>query len=349
MLRRNRRTVALVALALALMLLVSACGGQADQGGQPGGGQDEFIAAMATDVGGLGDQSFNDAAHRGLKRLEEETGATIKVLESAKLDDYEPNLTELANSGADITWAIGFLMADATAAVADRLPDKTFGIIDMVVEKPNVASVLFKENEGSFLVGVIAGMMTETNKIGFVGGMQSPVISRFEEGFKAGVKTVNPDAEVLIAYTGSFDNPSAGKEAANTQYEAGADIVFHAAGADGLGVIEAAKERGEGFYAIGVDSPQHHLAPDNVLASMVKRVDNAVFDISKLKMDGKFEAKLYHLGLKEEGVGVAYNPDLPVPDNVKQAVEEWRQKIINGDITVPATPEEYQNWTPPTQ
>ena len=182
-------------------------------------------SVMVTDVGGLGDQSFNDAAWRGLKRAEEELGVTIGLVVTTMLTDYEPNLANLAESGAAMIWAIGFLMTDAVDHIAALYPDIKFGLIDAVVDHPNVASFTFKDNEASYLAGVFAALWSKTGKIGFIGGMDSPVIERFEAGFRAGVKATNPDAEILIGYAGNFNDPGKGKELALTQYNQGADII----------------------------------------------------------------------------------------------------------------------------
>lgn len=303
---------------------------------------------MVTDIGGLGDQSFNDAAYRGLQKAKEDFGAEINVVESKKMDDYEPNLRSLADQKYAITWAIGFLMTDALANVAPQYPDLKFGIIDSVVEQPNTASALFKEQEGSFLLGIIAAMMTKTGTVGFVGGMDVPVIERFESGFLTGVRTANPNVKVLIGYTGKFDDPAKGKEVALAQFSQGADIVYHASGACGIGVIEAAKEKGAGFWAMGVDSCQHHLAPDNVMSCMMKRVDTAVFEISKQVKEGTFESKVYNFGLKEEGVGPCDETSKHVPQEVMDKVDAWKEKIVSGELVVPGTRVEVQAFTPPT-
>ncbi|MEW5867065.1 MAG: BMP family ABC transporter substrate-binding protein [Bacillota bacterium] len=303
---------------------------------------------MVTDIGGLGDQSFNDAAYRGLQKAKEDFGAEINVVESKKMDDYEPNLRSLADQKYGITWAIGFLMTDALNNVAPQYPDLKFGIIDSVVDKPNVASATFKEQEGSFLLGLIAGSMTKTGTVGFVGGMDVPVIEKFESGFVTGVRTANPNVKVLIGYTGKFDDPAKGKEVALAQFSQGADIVYHASGACGIGVIEAAKEKGAGFWAMGVDSCQHHLAPDNVMSCMMKRVDVAVFEISKKVKEGTFEAKHYEFGLKEEGVGPCDETSKHVPQEVMDKVKACKEKIVSGELVIPATRAEVQTFTPPT-
>lgn len=302
----------------------------------------KFKVAMVTDIGGLGDQSFNDAAYRGLQRAQKELGVEITVVESKKMDDYEANLRTLAEQKYDLIWAIGFLMTDAVNNVAAQYPNSKFGIVDSVVDRPNVLSVTFKEEEGSFLQGVVAGLMTKTNKIGFIGGMEFPLIIKFESGFIAGVKAVNPKAQVLVGYTGKFDDPGKGKELALTQYSQGVDIIYHASGACGIGVIEAAKEKKK--LAIGVDSDQSHLAPANVVTSMIKRVDEGVFQGSKAMVEGKFKGGHVVMGLKENGVGTAYSPGVKVPATVVNKVKEFEEKIRSGKLKVPATREEVKSF-----
>lgn len=294
--------------------------------------------AMVTDVGGLGDKSFNDAAYEGLKMCEKKLGAKIMVVESKKMEDYVPNLKSLADQKYDMIWGIGFLMTDALKEVSKQYPDIKFGIIDSVVDNPNVASVVFKEQEGSFLVGLIAGKDSKKKIVGFVGGMEFPLIQKFEAGFKAGVKAANPKVKVLTAYAGAFNDPAKGKELANTQFATGADIVYHAAGATGLGVIAAAKERGKGYYAIGVDKDQHSEAPANVIACMVKRVDIGVFTGSKLLADGKFKAGVTELGLKEDGVGVCATTVKTASPAAMKLVAKYTKLIIDGTVVVPTDP-----------
>jgi len=324
----GKRTVMLGSLVLVLALVVSfAAAGAA-----------KLRFAMVTDIGGLGDQSFNDAAWDGMQMLRKEYGAEVKVLESKKAEDYIPNLKSLAEQGYDMIWAVGFLMADALNNVAAQYPKINFGIIDSVVDKPNVTSVTFREEQGSFLVGLVAGKMTKTNLVGFVGGMQFPLIEKFQAGYEAGVKAANPKAKVLVNYVGSFADPTKGKETALAQFNLGADIVYHAAGATGTGVIEAAKSLGKGRWAIGVDKDQHHLAPDNVLVCMIKRVDVGVFEGTKAVLEGKGGGAM-ELGLKEDGVGVCKSAPKTVPKSVLDLVEQYRKDIIAGKITVPTVPE----------
>jgi basic membrane protein A len=328
-------------------LIVSACGGGGDDSASGGGGDGDFKAAIVTDTAGLGDQSFNDSANRGLQRAGEELGIETQVYETSQPSDYEPSLARAPSQGSDITFAIGFLMTDALTNVASQNADAKYAIIDSVVEADNVASLNFKEEEGSFLVGALAGLMTESNKVGFLGGLEVPLIKKFEAGYRAGVQTVNPDAEVLVTYAGDFNDPGKGKEIALSQYSNGADVIYHASGGTGLGLFQAAEERGEGHWAIGVDSDQYDLAPDNTLTSMMKRVDVAVFETIKATQEGNFQSGTVVFGLQEDGVGLAPTTSNNTPQEVVDQVNELRDRIIAGEITVPATEEALESFSPP--
>jgi basic membrane protein A len=296
---------------------------------------------MVTDVGGVNDNSFNQSAWEGLQRFKADTRSEVDYLQSQGDADYVPNLNQFARNGWDLTWGIGFMMGDAMKEVADQNPNANFGIIDAVVEAPNVVSTTFKEQEGSFLVGVVAGLMTDSNKIGFVGGMEIPVITRFEVGFVAGVKAVNPDAQVIINYTGAFDAPDQGKAAAATIYDDGADIIFHAAGSTGDGVFNEASERlknGKKVWVIGVDKDQAQtFGHDVTLTSMMKYVDEAVYIMSNSLLEGNFPGgEIRSLGLKENGVGLPKdNPN--VPADILAQVDDYSAQIISGEIVVPDT------------
>jgi basic membrane protein A len=306
-----------------------------------------FKAGMVSDVGGLNDHSFNEAAYNGLQRLKSEGLATeIKGVESKRQEEYEPNMQNLVDAKFDIVWGIGFLMGDATKAQAAKNKNQKYGLIDSVVEAPNVASVVFKEEEGSFLMGVIAAKTTKTKKVGFVGGMDIPVIHHFEAGFKAGVLAVDPTVEVKTVYTGKFDDPAAGKNTALAMIDAGADVIFHAAGGTGDGAIEAAKEKK--VFAIGVDKDQNSLAKDTVISSMMKRVDQAVYMVSKQVKEGQFKAGVTALGLKEDGVGTAPSTrwDL-MPAGTKELVEKWADAIKSGKVVVPNDMEKFKNFKAP--
>lgn len=343
----------MLTIILALTLVLSACGNKAENntgGNKPADtttpeatkapeAKSELKIGMVTDTGGVNDKSFNQSAWDGLKKVTTDTGAVTKYLESHGDADMEPNLNAFISEKYDLVWGIGFLFNDAMAKVAAANPDSKFGLIDSEVKAPNVESVLFAENEGSFLVGVVAGLMTKTNKIGFVGGVELPVIKKFEAGFKAGIAAVNPDAKLNVIYTGEFGKPDLGKAAATTIYNDGADIIFHAAGATGNGVFIEAKDRkknGENVWVIGVDKDQSlEYGDDITLTSMMKGVEAAVYKISKDLTDGTWSGgTVVTLGLKDNGVGLP-ETNKNVPADVLAKVEEYKAKIVSGDIVVP--------------
>ncbi|WP_164010085.1 BMP family lipoprotein [Pyxidicoccus trucidator] len=274
------------------------------------------------------------------------------VLQSKAQEDYTPNLQLLVDQGAQLTVGNGYMLANAVRSAAQENPKAQFLLIDSqvldaqgkVLRLPNVRTVLFKEQEGSFLVGALAGLVTKTNKVGFVGGIEVPLIQRFEVGYRAGVKTTNPQAaqSLTAVYTGSFNNMAAGKQVAQDLISKGADILFHAAGADGIGVIQAVQEAraaGKSVYAIGVDSDQSHVAPDAILTSMMKHTDLAIYQAAKDLVEGKFSAGEQLLGLKENGVGMAeVRLDFPGKAEALQKVEALRQRIVSGQLQVPAVP-----------
>lgn len=306
-----------------------------------------FKVGMSTDVGGLNDDSFNAAAWRGLQKLKTDLKFDVNAVESKRQEDYETNFRTLMDQSYDLIWGIGFMMADATGKVAKDNPKQKFAIIDSVVGQPNVASVVFKEEEGSFLMGVLAAKMTQSKTVGFVGGQESEVIDHFDGGFAAGVKAVDPSIKVLRVYAGSFIDPAKGKEVALSLIKQGADVVFHASGATGQGVIEACKEQKK--WAIGVDSDQKKLAPDYVISSMMKRVDVAVYDVSKLAQSGKFPGgQTTTLGLKENGVGYSDSTMWDkAPAGTKDLVDKWASAIKAGTVQVPNKFDKVQGWTVP--
>ncbi|MED4582121.1 BMP family protein [Brevibacillus choshinensis] len=338
---------------LSLSLVLAGCGskpeaqpqGQAggSTGGAAGGAAPTVKIGMVTDVGGVNDNSFNQSAWEGLQKLQTELNLpkdNVNYLQSTSDAEYVPNLTQFVKDKWDLTWGIGFLMGDHLKKVADENKDAKLAIIDAEVDAPNVESVLFKEHEGSFLAGVVAAKMSKTKKVGFVGGVEIPVIKRFELGFEAGVKAVDPSVQVLKVYTGAFDKPDLGKSTASQMYGQGADIIFHASGGTGDGVFNEAKDRkakGENVWVIGVDKDQSLTFGDDItLTSMVKRVDQAVFKVSKDLIDGKFEGgKIVWLGLAEDGVGLADTSKKNVPEDVLKLVDDYKQKIVKGEITVP--------------
>ncbi|HEU4964616.1 MAG TPA: BMP family ABC transporter substrate-binding protein [Bacilli bacterium] len=343
----------LLSVALTSVLATSLLAGCGTSGNDEGAGKtgDEgkkMTIAMVTDVGGIHDNSFNQAAWEGLTRAKDELGINTKVSESKRAEDYTPNLTAFVKENADLTWGIGFLMENDVKKVAQDNPNQKLGIVDSDLGgdiPKNVLSVTFKEEEGSFLMGVLAGKMTKSKKVGFVGGVKFALIEKFEYGYKAGVKTVCPDCEVITAYAGAFDKPDQGKLLASQMYQQGADIIFHASGATGDGVFSEAKERGAGHWVIGVDRDQNSLAPDNTLSSMVKRVDNAVYQVAKDLQDGKFAGGTNKVfGLAEDGVGYAPTTKNNTPQDVIDLMDEYKDKIVKGDIKVPATADAFKSF-----
>ena len=377
----SMRTGKLLAALFALALLVTACGGSdgesaeseaasepaaatseaggASEAGSEGGTSStdasDVRAAIVTDVGGLGDQSFNDSANAGLERAISEMGAEGNVLESGSPTDYVNNLTQLAQNQFSPVFAVGFLMTDALNEVAPQYPDQSFAIIDSVVEQPNVASINFREEEGSYLVGVVAGLMTQEdteyttaddNTVGFLGGLEGPLIKKFEAGFKAGVASVCEDCEVLAEYAGTtpdaFNDPAAGQEISLRLNDQGADVIYHASGGTGAGLFEAANDRQ--FFAIGVDSDQAALNPGvPILTSMLKRVDNAVFQTIEAFANDEFPGgDIQTFGIAEEGIALAPFGEFEdlVPAEVTDAVDQARQEIIDGNVEVPTEPEQ---------
>jgi basic membrane protein A len=345
-----RTRVGLISLFLSLSLVVVACGGGGGGGGQGGGGATEVRPALVLDVGGLGDQSFNDSAYAGLQRAKKEFDVETEHLESSSPTDYVDNLTQLADSGYNPVFAVGFLMTDAVNEVAPQYPETNFAIVDSVVKPKNAASLVFREQEGSYLAGVVAGLMTQekteyTNPdekvVGFLGGQESELIGRFQAGYEAGVESVCPDCEVLVQYAGStpeaFTDPARGKEISLQQINQGADIIYHASGATGAGLFEAATE--QNIFAIGVDADQAKLFPEApILTSVVKRVDNAVFQTIQEARDGSFPSgEVLEFGLDDKGISLAPFGKFEdmVPQKVKDEVDKANQGIIDGDIKVP--------------
>jgi basic membrane protein A and related proteins len=306
---------------------------------------DSLKLAMSTDIGGVNDESFNASAWAGLKKARDELGVEVKFLESKSDADYDRNLKNLADQDYDLIWGIGFLMAEAVRKAANDYPNHKFGIIDSNMNNnvpPNAVAVTFKEEEGAFLVGVIAGMMTEENKIGFIGGERFPLIRKFMYGYKAGVLTVNEDAEIKDVWADSFVDASKGKTLANQLYGDGVDVIFHAAGNVGKGLFEAAKDHDK--WAIGVDSDQSKLAPENILTSMMKRVDNAIYDVAVKLQAGEFPGgEVVSYGLEEDGVGYAPTHDA-VTDKIIEEVERYKNLIINGSIEVPYDEETFEDF-----
>lgn len=303
--------------------------------------------AMVTDTGGLGDQSFNDGAYRGLLDAKRDLHADIAVLQSRSAADYQPNLTVLANKEYDEIFAVGFLMAQDVDEVASRFPSRNFAIIDAVVAEPNVASITFREQEGSFLAGVAAAYASKTKTIAFVGGIDIPLLRKFEAGYTAGARQIDPAIDVLVKYVGSFDDPAAGKEIAGVLLSQNADVIYVAAGKAGLGAIDQIKTH-PGTYAIGVDVDQDALAPGKILTSMVKRVDVGVLTVSRIAATGKVPHGHIELGLKQGAIGLTdfkYTRSALTPAQFHE-IDVLRSAIITGRIVPPTTREELATWKP---
>jgi len=318
-----------------VMLFLTACGGgnkSEDTAGKENEGK-KLKVGIVYSIGGLGDKSFNDSAHRGMTMAEKELGIEFKGAEPASPAEDEQYLRQFAENGYDLIIGVGFLMKSSLEKVASEFPETKFAIIDETSEAKNVASLVFSEDEGSFLVGALAAMMTKTGTIGFVGGMDTPLIKKFEKGYTMGAQHVNPDVKVLVNYTGSFNDSVKGKETGLSQISANADVLYHAAGGCGMGVIEATKTKGK--YAIGVDSNQDYVAEGTVLTSMMKNVDKAVYDVIESTQKGEFKAGVTRFGLADDGVGTTefeFTKDVIGEENIA-TLEKIKQEIIDGQIT----------------
>lgn len=299
---------------------------------------------LVFDIGGRGDKSFNDAAYNGLQRAKKDFGIEFEVIDPGDGADRESALRKLASKNdIGLVFAVGFIFTEDITTVAKDFSEKKFGCIDYTVTPninipDNLAALEFKEEEGSFLVGAIAGLLTKTNKVGFLGGMESALIKKFENGYVKGVNYVNPDCKVFVGYVSvsadGFKNPGKGKEISLSQYSNGADIVYHASGLSGLGLFEAARE--EKKLAIGVDLDQYNEAPGFVLTSMTKQVDEVIYQTIKDFLDSKFSGGVKTLGLKENGIDYVYNENNKklITKEIRDKVEEIRTKIISREIII---------------
>ena len=312
---------------------------------------DAVDVGVVFDLGGRGDKSFNDGAYLGAERAEKELGVRVRFIEPGEGSDRESGLRLLAAEGMDLVIGVGFIFTDDLTQLAKEYPHTKFAGVDYslatdkdgrILPPPaNLAALKFREEQGSFLVGALAALVGKSKRVGFVGGMDFPLIQKFEMGFKAGVKKVCPDCEVMSQYAGvtpeAFRNPGKGKELALSQYQQGVNVIFHASGSTGLGVFEAARQTGK--LAIGVDADQYKEAPGFVLTSMVKGVDNVVFDAIRRVKERRFHGGIYQYGLAENGVGYVYdaNNEQLIPTAIRARLESLKQDIIAGRITVPST------------
>jgi basic membrane protein A len=353
----NRRWLRLIAVLLGLTLLAAACGdddetdtgsgddGTADEGDAP---ESDLRIGLVYDIGGRGDQSFNDAAYAGLTQAQEELGVEIQDLSpNSTGEDREELLRTLADDGYNMVIGVGFAFAEAMGAVTADYPDTTFAIVDDAsVEAPNLTSLVFAEEQGSFLVGAAAALTSQTGQLGFIGGVQIELIQKFEAGFVAGATEVNPDVAVDVKYISQppdfsgFNDPGTGKEIALGQFGAGADVIYHAAGGSGGGLFEAATETGD-VWAIGVDSDQYLTAEaavqGSILTSMLKRVDVAVFEAIKAFSEGTLEPGVQTFDLSNDGVGYSTSGEFLSEDIITQ-LDELKAQIVAGDIEVPTAP-----------
>lgn len=308
----------------------------------------KITIGLVTDIGGVDDKSFNQNSWEGLLRYADEFDAKdcVQYLQSNSEADYIPNLTQFAEDGKDLIVAVGFSFEKALDEVAQKFPNSKFLFVDSVVQQPNVISAIFSAEEGSFLVGIAAGLKAKengSNKVGFMGGIESDVIAGFQAGYEQGVRTINPDATIYVDYANSFVDDSMGQQLAQKQYGEGVTVIFQAAGAAGNGVIKEAKERGD-VWAIGVDKDQYNdgMVDDGhsvILTSMLKRVESPTYNVAKDLHNGKFEGgKTLSFDLKIEGVGAEITEGRNLTPDTINIIKEYAAKIISGEIKVSAVP-----------
>jgi basic membrane protein A len=327
----------------ALALGSAACGGAASHAADERG---KKKVGIVFDIGGRDDRSFNAAAWEGVRRAAKDFDIVLRDIEPGNPTSIEPAMRAFAERDYDLIIGVGFAQSPIMQQVAKDYPNINFAIVDGVIDLPNVASLVFKEHEGSYLVGMIAARATRTGRLGFIGGMDIPLIHRFATGYTEGAKAVNPDVQVFVNYVGvtdhAWNNPGKGKELALAQLDRGADVLFTAAGNSGLGAFDAVEQYGRDEtgrarrFVIGVDSNQNMVKPGFVLTSMVKRVDNAVYQIVEDVVNGQFKAGFHTYGLDADGV--AYSVDehnrALIPEEVIREAEEAKARIIAGEIKV---------------
>lgn len=342
-----------VLLALVLVWTISlsnlSCSSSATSAEEKG----KIRVGIVFDAGGKNDRSFNAAAWDGVVRAKKDLGIVLRDVEPGNPTSIEPAMRAFAEKGYDLVIGVGFAQGPIMNKVAKDFPNTKFAIVDGVIfeddgktPKKNVASLVFREHEGSFLVGMIAAKKSKTGILGFIGGMDIPLIHRFETGYEEGARSVNPNIKVIDNYCGvtdsAWNNPGKGKELALSQIEKGADVIFTAAGNSGLGAFDAVEQYGKNAngeankFVIGVDSNQNGVKPGFVLTSMVKRVDNAVYDVVKEVVGGKFQGGFHVFGLEKEGVGYSmddFNKSLITPEMITK-IEDAKKKIVAGEIKV---------------
>ncbi len=299
---------------------------------------------MVASEGGLGDKSFNDVAYEGILQGASDYQIQVSIEEPDAEHDYI-NAVKKAAEEADLVIAVGFIPKNKLEEIATLYPETLFAVLDSEDEvSDNVMNIAFKDHEGSFLVGVIAALTTESDIVGFIGGKQDPTMDKFEYGFRAGVKIINPNAQVLVDYTECYDNPAIGETIAKELIEEGADVLFHATGECGIGVIDAVAEMK--VWAIGVDQDQSFLNHESVLCSMFKRADSGVYFAIQKMMEGQFKGGVYEFGLEFEAVGFVDGAD-NLPEEIKKQAEDYAEAIIAGKILVPKDRGGFEGFTVP--
>lgn len=357
----KRKKSLVLTLVLLFSFLLSACGASAEtvtvlrewealSGDTKSafGNAASYRVGMVSDTGGIHDESFNQSAWEGLQTLAATTGCNVSCLESATRDDFAVNFAALAEEGCQLIWGIGYDCADAMLEVAKRYPDVHFAIVDNAYDETpkNVTGVMFGAGEASFLVGYIAAAVSKTGKTGFVGGIQGALIDEFQYGYQAGVayadKKLGKDTEVFVRYVGSWVDSDTGHALAEEMYDSGCDVIYHAAGGSGTGVIDSARERG--LFAIGVDRDQSYLAPKNVLTSALKRVDAAVIQVSRDFMEGReIGGETFRLGLAEGAVGIPEG-HANYSDDIYDAALRTADDIISEELTLPTSAETFEDF-----
>lgn len=336
-----KKITKVVALLLVLVMGLTACGGSGSSNstGNEKKNPADYKIGMVTDVGGVNDGSFNQSSWEGLQRAGKELGVTVKYLESKGDADYTPNIETFVDEDYDLIISVGYMLADATKAAAESYPDKKFAIIDdNSIDLPNVTCLMFEQAEASYLAGVVAAMATETDTVGLVLGMSSDSMNQFGYGYVAGALDTNPDIKVLQYNANSFADPASGKSGAVAMITNGADVIFQAAGGSGLGAIEACVENK--IWAIGVDTDQSSIAPETIITSAMKRVDNACYDAAKAVLDGTLEAGVKTYALDSAGVDLAPTTT-NLTSEILDKVEAVKADIISGKIDVPTTKAEF--------
>lgn len=337
---KKRLLAVMMAAALAVASFTGCGTGKSDDASdkEP---EEMFKVGMVTDVGGVNDGSFNQSSWEGLQKAGEKFKMEVKYLESKTDADYTPNLETFIDDDYDLIVSVGYKLADATRTAAENYPDTKFAIIDdaSCADLPNVTCLMFEQEQASYLAGIAAAMATKTNKVGFVLGMSNETMNQFGYGYLAGVLDTKSDCEILQYNANAFNDTAGGKSAVTSMVTKGADVVFHAAGGTGLGVIEGCKDNG--IWAIGVDSDQSSLAPETILTSAMKRVDTASYEAAKACKEGTLKSGVIIYDLSSAGVDIAPTTD-NLTDEMKTAIEEAKQKIISGEITVPKTKDEFE-------